>query len=149
MKALILAVNALIVFSAAAQNNTSYTIIESSKALVELVKVFRMPKYAQAIPVVTEKKDSCAIKNFTDLCIKNSTGKPLLVTVYRRNGNLYDTNTLSMKILPKNQETLYELRSGIYKIKYETEDEEDEKILLREGEVRLVACEHQFKEIKN
>lgn len=148
MKVMILLVNVLIVYSATAQSNSGYTIVESGKTLVELVKVFRMPRYLQTQPVLPEKKDSCALKNITDLSVKNSTTKPLLVSVYRRNGNQYEAGVLYMKILPKHQENLYELKAGIYKIRYESIDEEEEKIVIREGEVKLIACENIFKEVK-
>jgi len=52
-----------------------------------------------------------------------------------------------LKILPKNQEWLYEIKCGIYKIKLETE-EDDEKKIFKEGEIKLTACENFIKEIK-
>jgi hypothetical protein len=151
MRTLILSAIALLHVTATAQSNTASNIIEGGKTLVELVRVFKTPKYSfvqQPAPPV-EKKDSCAVKNISDISIKNSTGKALLVSVYRRNGNVYETGVLSLKILPKNQETIYELKAGIYKIKYETEDEDDEKKTIREGEIKLMACTNVFKEIKN
>lgn len=75
--------------------------------------------------------------------------KPLLVSVYRRNGNVYEAGVLSMKILPKNQETIYELKAGIYKIRYEAEDAGDEKKTIKEGEIKLIACAAVFKDIKD
>jgi hypothetical protein len=149
MRRLILAVIVFINMNASAQNNTAANIIEGGKTLVELVRVFKMPKYLMVpLQPVIEKKDSCSIKNISDLTFKNSTGKPLLVSLYRRNGNIYEPGILSLKILPKNQETLYELRAGIYKVKFETEEGE-EKRLFREGEIKLNACENVFREIKN
>lgn len=150
MKALIITVIVLMNLNTVAQNNTTANIIEGGKTLVELVRVFKTPKYtfAQLPATIVEKKDSCAVKNISDICIKNSTTKPLLVSIYRRNGNLYEAGVLSMKILPKNQETLFELKAGIYKIKYETE-EDDEKRVIREGEIKLIACANIFKEIKD
>ena len=79
---------------------------------------------------------------------KNSTAKPLLVSLYKRNGNVYDAGVLTLKILPKNQECLYELKAGVYKVKFEIE-EDDEKKIIREGEIKLIACENIFKKIKN
>ncbi len=151
MSKLILSAVAIITFTASAQNNTAANIIEGGKVLAELVRVFKTPKSAFIQPPLSpvEKKDSCAAKSISDISIKNSTGKPLLVSVYRRNGNLYDAGVISLKILPKNQETIYELRAGIYKIKYETEDEDDEKETIREGEIKLTACINIFKEIKD
>ncbi len=148
MRRLILAVIVITTFNATAQSNLASNIIEGGKTLVELIRVFKTPKFMMSQQSVVEKKDSCAIKNISDFSIKNSTGKPLLVSLYRRNGNAYESNILSLKILPKNQETIYELKAGIYKIKYETE-EDDEIKTFREGEIKLNACENIFKEIKN
>jgi hypothetical protein len=98
---------------------------------------------------VVEKKDSCSVKNVCDLLFKNSTDKGLYISLARRNGNVYEANVLTMKVLPKNQECWYELRSGIYKFKIEIEGEDDEeRIMYREGEMKLVACENVFREIK-
>ena len=149
MRALIVAAAALINVNTLAQNNTAANIIEGGKTLVELVRVFKTPRYLMPLPQpVVERKDSCSIKNVSDYTIKNSTAKPLLVSFYRRNGNIYEPGILSLKILPKNQETLYELKAGIYKIKFETEEDDEAKVF-REGEIKLNACENMFKEIKN
>ena len=149
MRAYILTAVVLININTSAQNNTAANIIEGGKALVELVRVFKMPRYFMPLPQpVVEKKDTCLIKNISDFTIKNSTNKTLLVSLYRRNGNIYEPGVLSLKILPKNQETLYELKAGIYKMKFETEEDEEKKVF-REGEIKLNACENIFKEIKN
>ena len=147
MRKLILSAVVIININAAAQSNTAYNIIEGGKTLVELVRVFKTPKYILQQQPVVEKKDSCALKNTTEICIKNATGKPLLVSLYRRNGHVYEAGVLSLKILPKNQECLYELKAGIYKIKFEIEDGALKKSI-REGEMKLIACENIFKEIK-
>jgi hypothetical protein len=149
MRAFILTAVVLININASAQNNTAANIIEGGKTLVELVRVFKTPKNSLALePVIPKRTDSCAMKNTTDICVKNSTGKPLLVSLFRRNGNLYEAAVLSLKILPKNQECLYELKSGIYKIKLETE-EKGIKTSFKEGEIKLNPCENVFREIKN
>ena len=149
MRAFILTAVVLIKFNATAQNNTAANIIEGGKTLVELVRVFKTPKNSiTSEPVAAKRTDSCSVKNTTDICIKNSTGKPLLISLLRRNGNLYEPGILSLKISPKNQECLYELKSGIYKIKIETE-ENCLKIIFKEGEIKLNLCENVFKEIKN
>ena len=149
MRAFILTAVVLININTSAQNNTAANIIEGGKALVELVRVFKMPRYFMPFPQpIVEKKDSCLIKNISDFTIKNSTNKPLLVSLYRRNGNIYEPGILSLKILPKNQETLYELKAGIYKMKSETEEDNERKVF-REGEIKLNACENVFREIKN
>jgi hypothetical protein len=147
MRTLIVVAAALININATAQNNTAANLIEGGKTLVELVRVLKAPKTSLISEPVVEKKDSCSVKNTTDICIKNSTGKPLLVSLFRRNGNLYEPGVLSLKILIKNQECLYELKSGVYKIKLETE-ENGVKTSFREGEIKLNACENFYKEIK-
>ena len=148
MRGLILAATCLMSISSSAQNNTAYNIIEGGKTLVDLVRVLKFPKYAVAVQPTPEKQDSCALKNVTDVCIKNSTANPLQVCLYKRNGNVYEAGALSLKILPKSQEYLYELKAGVYKIKFETE-EGTVKRILNEGEIKLIACESMFKEIKN
>ena len=147
MKKLILPVAALITFSASSQNNTASNIIEGGKVVVELVRVFKAPRQAVYSQNIIEKKDSCTVKSVCDLCFKNSTDKGLYISLYKRNGNTYETNVLTMKVLPKAQECVFEVRSGIYKFKIEIEDD-DERIVYREGEMKLIACENIFKEIK-
>ncbi len=147
MRRIILAATCLMTISSTAQNNTAYNIIEGGKTLVELLKVFKAPNYSMPIQPVIEKKDSCSFKNITDMCIKNATANPLLVSLYKRNGNGYEAGALFLKVLPKTQEYLYELKAGVYKIKFEIEDGTTKK-LLREGEIKLTACENIFKEIK-
>jgi hypothetical protein len=148
MRTIIVAAAALINVNTAAQNNTAANIIEGGKTLVELVKAFKTPKTTLVSePPAVKRVDSCAVKSTTDICIKNSTGKPLLVSLFRRNGNLYEPGVLSLKILTKSQECLYELKSGVYKIKLETE-ENGVKTSFKEGEIKLNACENVFKEIK-
>lgn len=55
----------------AAQNNTTANIIEGGKTLVELVRVFKTPKFAfvHLPPALVERKDSCAVKNTSDISI--------------------------------------------------------------------------------
>lgn len=149
MRAFILTAVVLINLNTSAQNNTAANIIEGGKTLVELVRVFKTPKTSLVLePPAVKRVDSCSIKSTTDICMKNSISKPLLVSLFRRNGNVYETAALSLKILPKNQECLYELKSGVYKIKLETE-ENGVKTSLKEGEIKLNSCENIFREIKN
>ncbi|MEI9957912.1 MAG: hypothetical protein WDM90_16790 [Ferruginibacter sp.] len=140
MRKLITAILLILSITVKAQNSTASNIIEGGKTLVELVRVFKTPKNIPPQQNLVEKKDSCSIKNICDLCIKNSTAKALTVSLYKRNGNTYDAIALTMKVLPKNQEYFYELKSGIYKMKLETE-EQDVKKIFREGEIKLNACE--------
>jgi hypothetical protein len=148
MRKLILTAVVFITGTVAAQNNTASNLIEGGKTLVELVRVFKSPKNNMPQQNVVEKKDSCSIKNISDLCIKNNTAKTLLVSLYKRNGNGYDAGVLLMRVLPKNQEYFYELKSGIYKMKLETEEAEIKKVF-REGEIKLNACENLVKDIRN
>ena len=102
MRAFILTAVVLININTSAQNNTAANIIEGGKALVELVRVFKMPRYFMPLPQpIVEKKDSCLIKNISDFTIKNSTNKPLLVSLYRRNGNIYEPGIFIFKNLTK------------------------------------------------
>jgi hypothetical protein len=144
MRNLIFTAVILLSVSAGAQNNTASNIIEGGKTLVELVRVFKTPKNTMPEQSAVEKTDSCVKKNLSDLCIKNSTGKYLLVSLYRRNGNIYEPGVLSLKILFKNQECLYELKAGVYKIKFETEEGAVKKII-SEGEIKLNTCEKMFR----
>ena len=148
MRTFILAAAVMAAASTTAQNNITSNIIEGGKTLVELVRVIKTPKTSMGQQNAVEKKDSCAIKNVSDMYIRNLTANPLIVSLYRRNGNGYETNALSVKVLPKNQEFLYELRSGIYKMKIEMETADTKKIF-REGELKIEACSNVFKEIKN
>jgi hypothetical protein len=148
MRKFIIPALALIANHATAQNNTASNLIEGGKTLVELVRVFKMPRTGMQQQPLVEKKDSCALKNITDICIRNSGVGPLLVSLYRRNGNVYDAGALSLKILPRNQECLYELKAGVYKIKYEMEEGAVKKTI-NEGEIKLNSCEKFYREIKN
>lgn len=148
MKRLILYALLLLSLSAAAQSNTATNIIEGGKTLVELVRIFKAPRYTMPQAEVAEKKDSCALKSFTDVCLRNNTGKILLASLYRRSGTTYETVALTLRILPKNQEWLYEVKSGIYKLKLETEEPDGRKPF-REGEIKLNACENLIRDIKN
>ena len=130
-----------------AQNYTANNIIEGGKALVDLIRVLKIPKTSLAQPNIIEKKDSCITKGICDLCIKNSTIWSIQISLYRRSGNGYEPGVLNAMILPKNQECWYELKSGVYKYKIETEVGGTMKIF-REGELKLNACANMLKEIR-
>lgn len=134
-----------------AQSNTASNLIEGGKTLVELVRIFKTPKnnVAANTQTVPLKTDSCTIKSISDLCFKNTTNKSLYISLFKRNGNNYEANILTIKILPRTQECWYELKSGIYKFKIEVDgNDDDKKIIYREGEMKLSACENVVKEIK-
>lgn len=82
------------------------------------------------------------------MCFKNAIGKNLYITLIKRNGSVYETNVLTVKVPAKSQECLYELRAGIYKLKIETDGEADKKIIFSEGEIKVSACENTLKEIR-
>ena len=144
MKIILLSAVIICSITAAAQNNTAANLIEGSKSLVELLRVFRTPKSSMAQYASSQLKDSCAIKGLTDFCVKNNTGKTLLVSIYRRNDNGYDAAVLSLRVLPQNKEWLYAIKSGIYKIKTET-DEAGIKKPFKEGEIKMNSCENPVK----
>ena len=148
MKRTLLTAAIAVSLTASAQNSTAYNIIEGGKALVDLIRVFKIPKLALAQTMFTPHVDSCSVKGTSNFCVKNNTAKPLFVTLYRRNGNLYEAAVLTMQILPKNEECLYEIRSGVYKMKLETEEDEDKKTF-REGEIQLNACSNPVENIKD
>ncbi len=125
-------------------------IVEGSKTLVELIKVIKTPRqnlnaqnFTTANPTAT---DSCAIKKRSDLCYKNSSSKVLSISIYKRNGDTYDTTPFTMKVLAQKQECWYELRAGIYKYKIE-QDAVSGKTLVNEGEFKLEPCENMVREI--
>ncbi len=149
MRKIISAAVALFSLVASAQNTTTENIIEGGKALVELVKVLKMPAHAEFQPIVVARPDSCTLKNTSDLCFKNVTGKTVYVSLYKRLGNGYEPNVLTITVLPKNQECWYEIKSGIYKYKIAMKEEEDEDPeVYSEGEMKLLACQNIVKEIK-
>jgi len=125
-------------------------IVEGSKTLVELIKVIKTPRqnlnaqnFTTANPTAA---DSCAIKHRSDLCYKNSSSKVLSISIYKRNGDTYDTTPFTMKVLAQKQECWYELRAGIYKYKIE-QDAVSGKTLVNEGEFKLEPCENMLREI--
>ena len=151
MKKYLLAAACLHAITLTAQNSTANNLIEGGKTLVELVRVFKTPKNSIANSTVTpqpNKTDSCSIKNISDISFKNSTAKSLYITLTKRNGAVYETQVLTIKVLHKAQEYFYELRAGIYKLKIETDGEDDKRILFKEGEIKLSPCDNTIKEIK-
>lgn len=141
MKKLLLSSVITISLTVTAQSNTALSFIEGSKSLVELVKTFKTPRTAMNASSVIQAKDSCAAKGISDFSVKNNTGKPMLVNLYRRTANGYDNNSFTLRVLPKNRVWLYELKCGIYKIKIETEEDGTEKIYTEE-EIKLTPCQN-------
>lgn len=148
MKKLILTAVVALTITASAQNNTAYTIAEGGRNLVELIRIFKTPRSTLSLlSAPAMRQDSCAIKGTSDFCVKNNTIQSLVVSLYRRNNTGYDTVPLSMTILPKNKESLYEIKSGIYKMKLETINEDDDKKTFREGEIKINPCENPVQNI--
>jgi len=150
MRTVCLLLCTLLCIAATAQSNLTANIIEGGKTLVELVRVFKSPKSGVvAVPAANPPKtDSCTVKNISDICFKNTTAKSIYITLIKRNGSVYETLVLTIKILPRAQECMYELRAGIYKLKIETDGEEDMRVMIREGEMKLSACENPTREVK-
>ncbi len=119
-------------------------LVQGSKTLVELISVLKNKPSATGPRNAT---DSCAIKQLADLCFKNSSSRNLAVSIYRRIEAAYETQPFTVKVLPKKQECLYELKTGIYKYRIEA-DSGMVKLLVSEGEFKLQACDNMKREIK-
>ena len=131
-----------------AQNKaTDY--IEGGKTLIELISVFKKnkPATANSLSNNTNEKDSCVIKQQSDLCFKNSSTKDLVISLYKRKDAGYEALPFTMKVIPKKKECWYELHSGIYKYRIETETGTT-KTLFNEGEIKLLPCENMEREIR-
>lgn len=136
-----------------AQNNLTTTIIEGSKTLVDLVRVFKTPKVNMVqMPAITDNTasgvDSCYSKGLADITYKNTSGKTMQVSLYKRNGTLYAATPLTLRIGNNSQESLFEISSGIDKYKTEYEDADDKKVIYKEGEMKITPCDKLVKEIK-
>ncbi|MBS0647192.1 MAG: hypothetical protein JSR97_11480 [Verrucomicrobia bacterium] len=129
-------------------------IIEGGKTLVELIRVFKTPKQnlgtqqliGQNTHTAAAPNDSCAIKQRSDLCYKNSSSKSLVISIYKKNGDTYEAQPFTMKVLSQKQECWYELKAGIYKYRIEV-DTGTTKTLFSEGEFKLEACDNMQREI--
>jgi hypothetical protein len=147
MKNVLVVAFCLLNFQIKAQNTTS-NIIEGSRALIELITVFKKSKTTSTAATLTDKKviDSCATKQMADLCFKNSSSKDLAISVYKRTDAGYEAQPFTMKVITKKQECWYELRSGIYKYKIEI-DAGGIKTTFSEGELKLQPCDNMQREI--
>lgn len=150
MRNLVFVLLAALCLKAQAQNNLSNNIIEGGKVFVDLLRIIKAPKNS-LIPTATSVsiiKDSCAIKSLGDICYKNSSGKTMYVTLYKRNGNIYTAASLSLTILNNTKECVYEVLSGIYKYKIEYENDDEKRVVYKEGELKIEACDKKQEEIK-
>ena len=129
-----------------AQNAITSDFVEGGKVLIELIKVIRTPRPVSA-PASYSSTDSCVSKKLADISFKNKTDKTVWVSLYLRNGNIYDTPALSLKLSAYSQESLYDLKTGIYKYTIESEVEEA-MVIIHQGELKLQPCDKLVKEIK-
>lgn len=130
--------------------NKPNPVIEGGKTLLELIRVFKTPRQTVASQntnaVTSAVSDSCVFKQTSDLCFKNSSTKILAVSIYKRTDTGYDARPFVLKILIAKEECLYEMRAGIYKYRIEIDGLQG-KTILREGELKLQACENMQREI--
>ena len=135
---------------AQAQNKTMSTIVESGKVLVDILKVFKTPKRSM-IPAATLQPvstDSCQLKSIADLCYFNKSGETLYISLYKRNGSTYVAVPLTLAVINNSKECVYEIPAGIYKYKIETADEDEKRIVYKEGELRILPCSTSEEEIR-
>lgn len=130
-----------------AQNAITSDLVEGGKTLVELIKVIRTPRTPTTTTVSYINADSCGIKKLADISFKNKTDKTVVVSLFLRIGNAYDARPLILTLAALSQESLYELKAGVYKYKIER-DEGGQKIVMHEGELKLQPCDQAVKEIK-
>jgi hypothetical protein len=148
MKFIFLIMIALVHQTTSAQTNTTANLIEGGRALIELITVLKKTKAVTTTAIADNKAilDSCAIKQKSDLCFKNSSTKDLAISLYKRTEAGYEALPFTMKVITKKQECWYELRSGIYKYKIEI-DIGGVKTLMSEGELKLQPCDNMQREI--
>lgn len=120
--------------------------LDGGKTLIELIKVIKPQKTALSAASYSSP-DSCVLRKKADISYKNKTEKMMLVSLYFRAGNIYEPQPLSLMLSPYSQESLYDVRSGIYKYKIES-DVNGLKTVLHEGELKLQPCEKSVREIK-
>ena len=146
MKTLLLFIVILIPVLSRSQSTNASDLLEGGKTLIELIKVFK-PQRSNLSTAAYSSPDSCSIKKIADISYKNKTDKLMIVSLYFRAGSNYEAQVLSLKLTPSSQETLYDIRSGIYKYKIES-DLNGQRILLHEGELKIAPCEKAVKDIK-
>ncbi|MBL0254056.1 MAG: hypothetical protein IPQ27_03415 [Chitinophagaceae bacterium] len=61
------------------------------------------PQNLTAASHTATSADSCAIKQRSDLCYKNSSSKVLAISIYRRNGDVYDNLPFTMKVIAQSR----------------------------------------------
>jgi hypothetical protein len=129
-----------------AQTTLTSDLVEGGKTIVDLIRVIKTPR-TTITPASYMNPDSCGSKKLSDICFKNKTDKTIQVSLYLRTGNVYEIKPLLLNVSPSSKESLYEIRSGIYKYKIEVETA-GIKTILHEGELKLQPCEKATREIK-
>lgn len=138
----------LFIFTAVHAQSSVENFIEGSKTIVQLISFLKKSKFSgHGSPDKPFIPDSCAQKMLADLCFKNSTSKDLAISLFKRIESGYEWKPFTVKVLPKKQECLYELKCGIFKYMIET-DNNTGKVLLSEGEFKLQPCDNMKREIK-
>jgi hypothetical protein len=132
--------------TAAAQNNLTANIIEGGKTLVDLIRVIKNPKPTNAANNTIAATDSCSVKNLADITYKNSGTRAIFISLYKRTGAAYSIQPLTLKVQAGSRESLYEIPAGIYKYKAEYAEGEI-KLLYKEGEIKIQACDKLLKEM--
>lgn len=141
----------LLCMETTAQKNLSSDIIEGGRVFVDFLRVLKSPKSSfapannQVLPIAA---DSCAIKSLADICYKNNTGKSIYISLYKRNGNMYTTIPLNLTLLNNSKECLFEIQAGIYKYKIEYENEDEKRIVFKEGEIKITSCNNRLEEVR-
>lgn len=130
-----------------AQNTIANDVVEGGKAIIELIRVLKTPRTAFTA-TAPARTDSCAYYRQADISYKNKTDKTIYISLFYRTGSSYDAKPMSLSVAPGSQETLYEVRSGIYKYRIE-KDENGQRVLLHEGELKLNPCQKTVREIKS
>lgn len=70
------------------------------------------------------------------------------VTLFKRIGAIYSTTPLNLYIGYNVQEYLYEVPIAIYKFKIEYENDDEKKVVYKEGEIKINAYDKMVREIK-
>ncbi len=146
MKILLLTVLCFTI-GAKAQNSITSDIVEGGKTIVELIRIIKTPRITMTTTSYN-KPDSCESKKLADISFKNKTGKPVQISLFMRTGNEYEAKPLILNVSPLTKESLYEIKSGIYKYKIET-DVDGKTMILHEGELKLKPCDKAVREIKD
>ena len=77
--------------------------------------------------------DSFYSNGLADISYKNTFGKSMQVSLFKRIGAIYSIISLNLYIGYNVQEYLYEVPIAIYKFKIEYENEDEKKLVYREG----------------